>query len=217
MNQKNANVPEMMAQEEAYGPSLSEEEDTRNALLRVQRQLQMPNDPATERLLRLHAERLLAIGAKKDPATDRLWRSLKRKLLAIGGKLVSWLGCEPHLKELVDRGRLFEEPIRIRRMEQHRCHANAANLWVRDMESTVLVTGYSLSNDHWVQHSWALKKGRLLETTWKREKYFGIALDEVEALKCWVADYADPMNLSVEVIYRDFPQVLPVFAKARED
>jgi hypothetical protein len=69
-------------------------------------------------------------------------------------------------------------------MEPNRCHENIARLWLRKRKTDTLVgiaTGYCLSGDLWVQHSWGTRKDSLLETLGEREKYFGIRLEGVDA------------------------------------
>ena len=127
-----------------------------------------------------------------DAAHQQLRDQLEQKLLSLGGKRVIWRAVEPDLPELLERGQLFAEPVKLRRGRQGGCHENAAKLWAKDVHRTRLLTGYGLSDDGlWRQHSWVVQKGVLLETTRKRTLYFGIALDPEPALKFWFENYAN--------------------------
>lgn len=93
---------------------------------------------------------------------------------------------DPDLPALVDHGYLITGPVvcRSRGMEPNRCHQNIARLWLQKRKRDALVgiaTGYCLSDDLWVQHSWGIRKESLLETLGERDKYFGIRLDGVDA------------------------------------
>ena len=93
---------------------------------------------------------------------------------------------DPDLPALVDHGYLMTGPVvcRSRGMEPNRCHENIARLWLQRRMRDALIgiaTGYCLSGDLWVQHSWGMRKDSLLETLGQREKYFGIRLEGIEA------------------------------------
>ena len=64
------------------------------------------------------------------------------------------------------------------------CHENIARLWLQKRKRDALIglaTGYCLSGDLWIQHSWGLRKDSLLETVGERDCYFGIRLEGVDA------------------------------------
>ncbi len=76
------------------------------------------------------------------------------------------------------------EPVRSQ------CHRNSSALWLTDTKRYRLVTGYSMTWDEdglgvWRQHTWVFdtKTKRILETTEKRDIYFGYELswDEAQA------------------------------------
>jgi hypothetical protein len=122
--------------------------------------------------------------------SPELWQQLTARLTSIGGRRVVKLGDEPHLPELLARGRLFTGPVRMHRGERSRCHANAAALWGKDVERYLLVTGYGLSDDGvWRQHSWVVEGETVHETTVARTRYFGLVLDDREACDFWVANF----------------------------
>ena len=110
------------------------------------------------------------------------YKPLVEKLLSIGGDfVVIWMG-EPDLDKLLSRGRLFENKVILHEMQPNNCHANIARLWDRNKRIKI-VTGWALSDDGlWRQHSWGLKIPRLIETTEKRIKYFGVILNEMESI-----------------------------------
>jgi len=140
------------------------------------------------------------------PEHQKLRAELEKKLLAIGGERVVWRDHEPDLAELVSRGRLFTEPVRLRRGRQSACHCNSAKLWCKDIAGTTLVTGYGLSGDLlWRQHSWVVQKGALVETTELREKYFGIVLEDMQAVRFWLAaapasEQPDPSEVDPQLL-----------------
>jgi len=123
---------------------------------------------------------------------------LRGKLLGHGGTEVAppceWhndsrqlvIVPDPDLPALLDHGNLMPGPVvcRSRDMEPHRCHQNIARLWLQKRKRDALIgisTGYCLSGDLWIQHSWGIREGSLLETLGERDKYFGIRLEGVDA------------------------------------
>ena len=112
---------------------------------------------------------------------------LEQKLLTLGGTRMVYR-YEPDLKLLLTRGEPFDEPSELIPGESGQCHLNVAQIWNEHKEEFVIVTGYTLSEDSlWRQHSWLMreqptaKQYRLIETTIKRVKYFGVILTEAEA------------------------------------
>lgn len=112
---------------------------------------------------------------------------LEQKLLAGGGTRMVYRD-EPDLKLLLSRGEPFDEPAELVYGKSGQCHLNVAQLWNEQKEILTIVTGYALSEDGlWGQHSWLIRKNptsgqcRLVETTIKRVKYFGVLLTEAEA------------------------------------
>lgn len=148
----------------------------------------------------------------------QLWEALQQKLLAIGGKRLIWRGREPHLKSLLAHGQLCKQRVKRHWMIPGQCHRNAAKLWGKDVSGTTIVTGYARWGDFWQQHSWVLKGDRLIETTFRVDDYFGMALDEFTALKFWFENLAgnDEWRLTHEQIHRHYPQVLPVIRRMVE-
>jgi hypothetical protein len=123
-------------------------------------------------------------------------RQLQRKLLSLGGSSVVGQGRDPHAQLIAARGELFPQRVRLRRGEPHRCHANAAELWATATDRRVLATGYALSGDRWVSHSWVVDGKALYETAFRFDGYFGAALPPLLAFKFWfenvyAEDYPD--------------------------
>ena|SRR5579883_1421364 len=112
---------------------------------------------------------------------------LEQKLLLFGGTRMVFR-YEPDLKLLLKRGELFDEPAEFVPGEASHCHLNVARLWREYKGDVSIGTGYALSEDDlWRQHSWLIREKpiagqyRLIETTIRRVKYFGVILTEAEA------------------------------------
>jgi hypothetical protein len=126
---------------------------------------------------------------------------LEQKLLLFGGTRMIFR-YEPDLKLLLNRGELFDEPAELVPGEPSQCHLNVARLWNEQKGEVSIVTGYALSEDNlWRQHSWLIHEKlttgryRLIETTVKRVKYFGVILTEIEAKGFYKRTLGFPANL----------------------
>jgi hypothetical protein len=124
---------------------------------------------------------------KTTPA--RLRRRLEGKLLPLGGTRVACLMYDPDAALIASRGRLFTQPVRMRRGAPHRCHGNAADLWARAMDRYQLVTGYALSRGVWGSHSWVIDGKNLHETTCRFGRYFGVVLGRLAAVNFWMDNF----------------------------
>ena len=114
---------------------------------------------------------------------------LEQRLLELGGKQVAFLQPESQIDRLLEEGRLFSnEGRRLVEGEPHRCHANAARLWYESRGKVRIATGYWRSGELWGAHSWGMEDGKIVETTWFSDDYFGIVLDEIDSLRSAVAD-----------------------------
>lgn len=115
-------------------------------------------------------------------ASPRL-AGLRDLLLALAGHEVVLHSHEPHLEQLLTRGREFRgEGARDHPMLPSQCHTNAALLWQFSGGAVGIATGYALSEDGlWRQHSWGTKPGLVIETTEPRLRYFGVALSGWES------------------------------------
>jgi hypothetical protein len=104
---------------------------------------------------------------------------LAKRLKAIGGEqLVAPRHGEADLDVLLELGVVFPgKGAQRKRGRVSDCHDNVARLFKRSPAVTRIVTGYALSSDGlWRQHSWALVKDRLVETTEPRLTYFGFVV-----------------------------------------
>src|SRR5262245_35121348 len=118
------------------------------------------------------------------------FKRLESKLLEIGGDRVVELP-EPHMDIILERGRLFESAAWKRvKGERNECHQNAALHYLAYYNeecgaSLEFARGYYLIDGYWRQHSWLWDGKRVLETTCKGERYFGVLLTPDEATD-WV-------------------------------
>ena len=89
---------------------------------------------------------------------------------------------EPDLPLLLKEGELFPKlPITFKKMRACNCHSNVSRLY-KEGKIDAIVTGWALSDDClWRQHSWGIVSGpkgdRIVETTGKRKKYYGVILE----------------------------------------
>jgi len=127
------------------------------------------------------------------PAVEQL----KHMLLRYGGREAGIAPDDPDLMKIIKRG-VFMTGATAQMMtgKPVNCHGNAATLWLEGVGR--ICTGYALSHDHhfpdgrWVQHTWALAGQQVIETTVKRDAYFGFVLDDEESKEfvkhnepCW--------------------------------
>lgn len=108
---------------------------------------------------------------------------LKRMLLHYGGEFVdASLDSDPDLTKLIKRGVMMNgSAALIMTGKPINCHGNAGTLWLDGVGR--ICTGYALihNSGQWVQHSWALVSQQIIETTVKRDVYFGFVLDDEES------------------------------------
>lgn len=119
--------------------------------------------------------------ADKQPG----WEELENRLLQIDGKEVS-RQYEEDMAKLLSRGKVWPaKKTVVMAGDPSRCHANVANLYDSNEGRAGIVTGWALGpNDGiWRQHSWLWwpPKKQLVETTLKRDAYFGFELTKSEA------------------------------------
>ena len=120
--------------------------------------------------------------------------SLEQRLLSYGGTRLVYVG-EPHVDELLTRGKAYSGPAKAIPGQPSRCYTNTADLWEFHRNELRIIEGYGLSEDGWWRrHSWLLRERprarqrSLIETTVRRERYYGFALDEHEA-EAFLQDY----------------------------
>jgi hypothetical protein len=146
--------------------------------------------------------------------------SLEAKLLSIGGVRVA-LMPDPHATEIVKRGQIFGgKGSKKARGVPHQCHANVAELWLkRRKQGFAIVTGWTLTKDGcWIQHTWGLQKGQVIETTCKQDTYFGVVLDLEESLMFCFGNASDALYAAMPAMSADqavASACVSIFAKAK--
>ncbi len=137
-------------------------------------------------------QQFLAIKEVAFFASNPIAQDLKSKLLALGGTTVVWRE-EPHLSVLVEQGHVFDLESKMTYGAAGQCHANVARLFMLE-DDIKIATGYALSDDGlWRQHSWGIKDETILETTVKREKYFGIIWSKMTITEFVFAQLGDEL------------------------
>lgn len=149
--------------------------------------------------------------AWKESIKDKVWATgyvgnelmpddryyiLRDAILSYGGEEVCIPFIEEDIEELLQFGQLWQGGNKVKMMkgEPSKCHYNSCALYKANLLNTQLdgeltiATGYALSKDGmWRQHSWlVLKKSRsykIIETTKKREAYFGYAMNAEKCLE----------------------------------
>jgi hypothetical protein len=138
-----------------------------------------------------------------DKILDRNRAALERRFREMINGLVLLPDPEPHLEELLTRGREFAvDRLRMRRGERHRCHANATRFWYESGGSIAIATGYAYDGGLWFQHSWGLDGDRVIETTHRSVRYFGVELTTGESLSFLFANDPD----LIEKMVRDLKE-----------
>ena len=128
--------------------------------------------------------------------------ALKAHLLSIDGRgfQVDWFLDEelrvPEVELLLEAGHLDStEHLTVRPMDLSDCHRNVRRLVAAD-SSVDWRFGMALSSDDiWRVHSWAIKRGRIVETTLPRIRYFGIDMGRLMELRRHppkTGDFPDP-------------------------
>ena len=135
-------------------------------------------DPAEYiRLSTAYAQKVSA-RETNDPGFADTWDKLSALILANAGELVV-PGDADHgfLRALIRRGAYRDGTSKIILGAPNSCHNNAIALWDSG-KCTGIGTGYALSVDGlWRHHSWGVtKSSKIIETTDKREGYFGVVL-----------------------------------------
>ena len=116
---------------------------------------------------------------------------LRSKLLSFGGNEVCLRPFDSDLNDILSRGQLwYSDRTVMRKGLDSACHSNSANYWHEYKNTTVICTGYALSEDGmWRQHTWLVQLGEkenvICETTEARVLYYGFALTEEESMNFW--------------------------------
>jgi hypothetical protein len=116
--------------------------------------------------------------------------ALKTHLLSIDGRgfQVDWFLEEelraPEVELLLEVGHLDStEHLTVRPMDLSECHRNVRRLLAADPQVDWRFGMALSSDDIWRVHSWALKRGRIVETTLPRIRYFGIDMGRLTELR----------------------------------
>ncbi len=117
----------------------------------------------------------------KNKIFGKSYQKLRKKLLMIGGLEIILID-EPDLKLLLSKGKIYDYPIKVEKMETSLCHENSAYIWMGNSFRYHYITGYVLNfqDRTWRQHSFIFDsfEKQILETTIKRHKYFGVRLSD---------------------------------------
>lgn len=125
-----------------------------------------------------------------DPVTrkaDNDVQALAQRLLGFAGARVCIPFYDMFPDYLLQSGRhVSTKGLRLKRGEPCSCHENIAKLWEKNLRTYKIMTGYAFLADRdggmWVCHSWILHKdGYIIETTGRRNKYYGRIIDPVES------------------------------------
>jgi hypothetical protein len=126
-------------------------------------------DPEHKRFL----DNRFAVWQKEQPKSSEL----RQILLNIGGQalVAPPNNYEADLEPLISLGRVINGQLEVVCMDDNACHLNVANLWEKAGRADFGIgTGYGLNAGLWRQHTWAMDSDKLIETTVKREAYFGV-------------------------------------------
>lgn len=122
-------------------------------------------------------------GMKKiHPSMDSRLFTLRQKLLDFAGEAVCFPPYEEDLDNILSHGQFWVgSNVKLMCGEPSQCHANSANLWEQNKDTTRICTGYALSEDGmWRQHSWIVwhkaHSNQIVETTAKRIAYYGFVM-----------------------------------------
>lgn len=117
--------------------------------------------------------------------------NLTNKLLSFGGKSVKLgLDTDEEIGRMLKDGFLLDNSRVINvEGEPNQCHRNSAYRYKNDTKgfgsaTSVIMSGYALYNNNWVQHSWVLTEFNYLKETTniKFKKYFGYKLTNEESV-----------------------------------
>lgn len=139
---------------------------------------------------------------KMNPTREKMLQ-LREKLLNISGEEICYTYDEDDINELLKYGQFWiggDKHIKMMKGKPSQCHKNSCDLYQSNKDNEnlngklLIATGYALSKDGmWRQHSWlVLKKPRsykVIETTTKRELYFGFVMHEEMCERFYFENY----------------------------
>jgi hypothetical protein len=118
--------------------------------------------------------------------------TLAEQLLSFGGEQIVFSFEALDLQTLLAKGRwMAATDVELRLGMPNACHQNCAQLWQQLRTTSHIATGFAvtISEGVWRRHSWLVHRdGHILETTAKRDGYYGLMLDTVQAER-FVAEY----------------------------
>ena len=111
---------------------------------------------------------------------------LEKAEAILGGNIVnvSQFNNDPDLVLIFKKGKFFnsDSMIKVKGIDG-RCHWNVAELYDEGKIDEIII-GYAENFQGWHQHTWGLKKGKVVETTqsnYINTNYFGYTLSKKEA------------------------------------
>jgi hypothetical protein len=120
-----------------------------------------------------------------NESVESLEDKLKNKLLSLGGHDVK-LGLDSNEEQnrMLNDGRIFNEKVNFNSGIQNQCHRNVSDKFqksARIKDDFKIISGYALTNDIWIQHSWGFNRNGVIETTTRFDLYYGYELTPEES------------------------------------
>lgn len=113
--------------------------------------------------------------------------ALQEQLLRLGGDALVLDKDFFHAPEVLSRAAPDLLPVRLHRMQWRRCHKNSLRIHSESRRRYRVVTGYACATEEggqrlWCRHTWVrdLERCEIIETTLKRDLYFGTLLSPKE-------------------------------------
>ena len=125
-------------------------------------------------------------GTQLIPAAyESQMKKLSSVLMGLGGISVASEEPDRDLEKVLARGHQFAiEGRRFVPGQANQCHQNVARMYLDpEFRTARIATGYGLSVDGtWLQHSWLIHGGKIVETTVPFEVYYGCELSDDESI-----------------------------------
>jgi len=161
-----------------------------------------------ELVWRLLPVALVASRAEADrPIASRVpTDQVPASLVALAERMLSWAGDRVvfsferlDLRALLTHGAIMPATgVEVQPGAPNACHWNSAQLWQQLRATTWIATGFALSVEEgvWRRHSWLVHNdGHILETTTKRDRYYGFILPVAQAEQ-FAAEYQAQRGLA---------------------
>ena len=124
--------------------------------------------------------------------TEILKEQLKSKLLSLGGKCVI-LGLDTQEEQIrmLNDGRIYNENVIFTSGMPSQCHRNVSDKYKKSAKHGFkIISGYALSKETWIQHSWGFNINGIIETTKiKFDLYYGYELTPEESEEFCFSNY----------------------------